>query len=200
MWYMFHYKGPTPKRHLAFANSSAIGSLDCGPLVGWKKIKQDREAKGEAPPKLVQKYHDKNGKLRYKGLPALRSSECQPHLGFIIQDRTFCCFGKFSSEITFKIMRNNFIIKISLVGFPFPRHYPPEFGKKLVSMFDDLLRNKSGMPHLPDPCPSAEATFASMAYDDKWHDASMVELCHWLRGGKDLRVPPSFRPLLPYRL
>ena len=97
-------------------------------------------------------------------------------------------------------MRNNFIIKISLVGFPFPRHYPPEFGKKLVSMFDDLLRNKSGMPHLPDPCPSAEATFASMAYDDKWHDASMVELCHWLRGGKDLRVPPSFRPLLPYRL
>jgi len=83
MWYMFHYNGPTPKRHLAFANSSAIGGLDCGPLVGWKKIKKEREAKGEAPPQLVQKYHDKQGKLRYKGLPALRSSECRPHLIFI---------------------------------------------------------------------------------------------------------------------
>ncbi|CAL1157256.1 unnamed protein product [Cladocopium goreaui] len=154
MWYMFHYNGPTPKRHLAFANSSAIGGLDCGPLVGWKKIKKEREAKGEAPPQLVQKYHDKQGKLRYKGLPALRSSE----------------------------------------------HYPADFGKKLVSMFADLIKNKSGMPRLPSPCPSAEATFASMSYDDKWHDASMVEVCFWLRGGKDLQVPPSFRPLLPHRL
>lgn len=75
MWYMFHYGGPTPKRHMAFSNSPAVCQLDAGPLRGWTRHKKEQEAKGQPVPKYVQKYVDKAGRTRYKGLPALRSSE-----------------------------------------------------------------------------------------------------------------------------
>ena len=71
---MFHYGGPSPKRHLAFSNSPAVGRLNAGQLRGWTKEKKKREAAGTAS-KLVVKYTDSKGKLRYKGGPALRKSE-----------------------------------------------------------------------------------------------------------------------------
>lgn len=66
-WWMAHYMGPTPKRHFAYSNSAAVGRLDRGVLSGWKK----RENKV----KTAVAYVDKQGKKRYKGTPALRSTE-----------------------------------------------------------------------------------------------------------------------------
>lgn len=82
---MRHYGGPTPKRHLAFSNSPAIGKLSMGQLVGWVKDKKEAEREGKPVKKLVTKYHDRNGKLRYKGEKALRSSELDPQL-LIVND------------------------------------------------------------------------------------------------------------------
>lgn len=69
---MYHYSGPTPKKHYAFANSPHIGRLWRGRLVGWtKKPKEERERKS-----TTIRYVDKQGRARWKGSPLLRSSEC----------------------------------------------------------------------------------------------------------------------------
>ena len=81
-----------------------------------------------------------------------------------------------------------------------PRNYPPGFGEKLVTIFQELINLKQGMPTLPDPVPDAKDTFSSMSYDDKWQDADVVSVVHWLRGGRDLAIPEEWRKLLPEKL
>ena len=83
---------------------------------------------------------------------------------------------------------------------PLPRHYPAKFGRKLVSIFSDLISDKRGLPTLPDTVPPAEETFSQMSFDDQWQDAQVVAVCHWLRGGKQLNIPQSFRDILPKKL
>lgn len=67
-------------------------------------------------------------------------------------------------------------------------------------MYDKLVYRKQGMPALPAVVPHAEETFASLGFEDKWKEASMVSVCRYLRGGKSLQVPTSFRSMLPERL
>ncbi|CAK8985362.1 unnamed protein product [Durusdinium trenchii] len=78
--------------------------------------------------------------------------------------------------------------------------YPPRFGLGLVSIYLDLVNEKIGPPPLPSIVPSAEETFQAMVFDDLWAEADLQAVCHYLRGGTCLAVPPSFRPLLPARL
>ena len=80
------------------------------------------------------------------------------------------------------------------------RNYPAAFGQKLVSIYKRLITEKHGLPSLPSHIPSAEECFNQMQFDDTWKDAEMASVCHWLRGGKGLAVPPSFRFLLPVKL
>ncbi|CAL1168005.1 unnamed protein product [Cladocopium goreaui] len=79
-------------------------------------------------------------------------------------------------------------------------HYPAKFGRKLVSIFSDLISDKRGLPTLPDRVPPAEETFSQMSFDDHWQDAQVVAVCHWLRGGKQLDIPQSFRDIIPKKL
>jgi len=67
-------------------------------------------------------------------------------------------------------------------------------------MFYLMIKEKRGMPELPEHVPSAAETFASMSFDDMWQEAFMADVCHYLRGGDYLKVPPSFSGLLPKRL
>ena len=69
-----------------------------------------------------------------------------------------------------------------------------------MAMYHKLVTQKQGMPALPAALPRAEDTFASLPFDDKWKEASMVSVCRYLRGGKSLEVPSSFRSVLPERL
>lgn len=55
-----------------------------------------------------------------------------------------------------------------------PRNYPRAFGKKLVSLFQELVTSKSGMPQLPDELPSGESVFSQMTFDDPWTDANVT--------------------------
>lgn len=79
-WWMAKYGGPTPKRHLAYSNTCHVKALDLGKLVGWTKLLKQREAAGEKVVKTVKKYHDKQGRLRYKGDVGLRTSESETYL------------------------------------------------------------------------------------------------------------------------
>lgn len=79
-WWMALYDGPTPKRHFAYSNSSAIRSLDLGRLVGWSKHVKAQEEQGVSRVKTVKKYHDKHGRERYKGDSGLRASESGTYL------------------------------------------------------------------------------------------------------------------------
>lgn len=76
-WWMALFGGPTPKRHVAYSNSPEIQRLDLGRLRGWTKMLKEEKAQGIHRVKTVQKYHDKNGKLRYKGAEGLKPSESE---------------------------------------------------------------------------------------------------------------------------
>jgi hypothetical protein len=67
-------------------------------------------------------------------------------------------------------------------------------------MFNKLISEKRGMPELPQTIPSTEEIFKSMDFSDMWHEASMASVCHYLRGGIHLKIPPSFRDLIPKKL
>ena len=80
------------------------------------------------------------------------------------------------------------------------RNYPPQFGLRLVELHDQVLATQRGTPELPQDVPTAFDTFRMMSYDDKWDDANMVECIRYILGCTALRIPDSFRPLLPATL
>jgi hypothetical protein len=80
------------------------------------------------------------------------------------------------------------------------RNYPPAFGKKFVDLFQDLVADQRGMPVLPASIPTTEEIFSSMSFEDNWGKAHMTAVCHYLRSGVHLKVPDSFRDLLPVKL
>lgn len=101
---------------------------------------------------------------------------------------------------TQQILFKSYYIDILLGPHHLPRNYPAAFGSKLVTIFEEMITNKKGMPVLPTNLPSAEETFQEMTFDDPWQDATVVSVCHWLRGGRSLRIPPTFRKVLPTKL
>ena len=42
-----------------------------------------------------------------------------------------------------------------------------------------------------------EAMLEGLDWDQIWEDASLRSVCHYLRGSKDLRLPPEIRALIP---
>ncbi|CAK9093029.1 unnamed protein product [Durusdinium trenchii] len=80
------------------------------------------------------------------------------------------------------------------------RNYPAKFGQKMATLMNDLISEKKGIPELPESTPSAESTFSSMTFEDLWSEAYLTSVCHYLRGGNYLKIPPSFRELVPKKL
>lgn len=81
-----------------------------------------------------------------------------------------------------------------------PRNYPRAFGEKLVALWSSLTTEKQGMPALPEDLPPATVTFESMDYGDKWSEANLVSVCHYLRAGSLLNIPANWRGLMPVKL
>ena len=187
------YGGPTPKRHVCWANSPAIQRLHVGPLQGWaQKVKAD-EASGKSRRKTVKKYVNKEGKACYKGDSGLKPSESKAHFDkarimYYVSLLVEKCSSSGMAALTFGDFS------------AFLRNYPRAFGVKFASLYHDLNKNKFGLPALPKHLPPAEESFAEMTFDDVWQDAQVVNLCHWLRGGRDLQIPDSFRNLIPKKL
>ena len=74
------YGGPTPKRHVAYSNSQAIQRINLGRLEGWEQKMKSQEAAGVPRVQTCTQYFDKKNQRRYKGAPALKTSESGPHL------------------------------------------------------------------------------------------------------------------------
>lgn len=106
------------------------------------------------------------------------------------KENTFICFRTASLQV----MRSN-----SLVPLPL-RVYPARFGMRLVDLWAKMITDKHGMPELPDTVPTAAETFQTLDFSDMWEESNLKSVCHWLRGGKNLAIPPHFRDLLPKRL
>ncbi|CAE7277616.1 unnamed protein product [Symbiodinium pilosum] len=77
------------------------------------------------------------------------------------------------------------------------REYPRKFGLKFTEIFAKLLADSRGRPALPSNLPSLEELFSSLDFEDNWDECDMVEVCRYLRGGKNLSIPASFRHVLP---
>ena len=75
-FWMGHYNARTPKRHVLFANSPAIGLLDLGKLT--------KRARRTTAPKTCVSYVDGRGRRRYKGTKHLKGTESLgPGLGML---------------------------------------------------------------------------------------------------------------------
>ena len=69
-----------------------------------------------------------------------------------------------------------------------------------MELFRNLVTEKHGMPELPPVVPKAEETFNEMVFGDLWDEAHMTSVCHYLRAGVHLKIPKTFRSLLPKKL
>ena len=67
-------------------------------------------------------------------------------------------------------------------------------------MFDGLISTKTGMPISPAVFPPACSTFSQMSFDDMWDEAHMSQVCHYVRAGKDSKIPEEFRDYIPRKL
>lgn len=67
-WWMRHYGGESPKRHVMFSNSPWVVELSLGRLVGWKK--ENNEGK-----KPCRTYVDSKGVRRFVGTKHLKGTE-----------------------------------------------------------------------------------------------------------------------------
>lgn len=107
---------------------------------------------------------------------------------FSSQKEIHLCFRTASLQV----MRSNSLVPL--------RVYPARFGMRLVDLWAKMITDKHGMPELPDTVPTAAETFQTLDFSDMWEESNLKSVCHWLRGGKNLAIPPHFRDLLPKRL
>ena len=79
------------------------------------------------------------------------------------------------------------------------RNYPIRFGWKLLQLRDLMLRD-----HSQPPSKRWDFTFGDMAavlanldWSNSWDEANIGSVCHYLRGSKDLVLPPEIRAIIP---
>lgn len=76
------------------------------------------------------------------------------------------------------------------------RHYPLKFGLRFLRVLPKMMMSCKKIPEsLPDEF-SAKDAFNSLPLDDMWEDADMESVMVYLKGNRDLRIPPSWRPHL----
>lgn len=198
-WYMLHYGSLTPKPHYAWCNSNAIGGLNMGRLLGWKK----RLALGDVPKvKTCETYKDKNGRTRYKGTAALRKTE---YLNFVMG----ICIIFMVSPILILGGTDQMVLLFPYILHQFKqasyfillREYPVRFGFKLVDLYHDLTTSSRGRAPFPiDPAgiPSAVESFRRMPEDaHALQFAQLDQVFNYLRRGKHMVIPKEWKNLVP---
>ena len=78
-----------------------------------------------------------------------------------------------------------------------PREYPGKFALKLVSLYNDLVGDKLGVPNLPNDVPPVPDILDSMALSDVWEEAEMGQVVQYLSSGTSLSLPTEYRRLFP---
>ena len=168
-WWMRNYGGPTAKPHYLYSNSKHVAKLQKGKL---------QRPVDPTPSNTCEHYINKNGKRCWVGTKKLKQTERKPQL----VNLCVACL----------LRRASFICSLTE-----PREYPPKFALKLVSLFNELVDEKAGVPSLPDPLPSISEMCDSATFADMWEEADMGEVVAYLRGGKGLRLSAEYRSLFP---
>ena len=83
-----------------------------------------------------------------------------------------------------------------------PRHYPPQFGLRLVRIHGALVRGAHGKPSIPPEFrqQSAEALFDQYEWNSLWHEACMHEVIVYLKGSQALELPQGWADVIPKSL
>ena len=73
-WWMRLYKSPSPKRHVAYANTTWVERFNLGRLIGWKPyMNPDHQT-------TVHCVDPVTGKKKWHGSRHLKKTQCNPHL------------------------------------------------------------------------------------------------------------------------
>ena len=76
-WWMRLYKSPSPKRHVANANTAWVEKFNLGRLIGWKpSMNPDHQT-------TVCWVDPVTGKKKWHGSRHLKKTQCNPHLVFV---------------------------------------------------------------------------------------------------------------------
>ena len=82
------------------------------------------------------------------------------------------------------------------------RHYPFRFGQRLAHLRGKFAATAQGKPHvsegthdLLEVMREVQTQFLDVA--DVWHDAKMEEVLLYLRGSKNLSIPPEYKEYIP---
>ena len=194
-WFMAHYGAWSPKPQYAWSNSSHIGRLNAGKLVGWLKWKR---AKDEPQLKTCEVYKNKKGQTCYKGTRNLRKSELLISILFGRCIYKFWIIHIFTRP--FKTAPSNMAIYIPSFDpcLPQLREYPVRFGFKIVDLYGDLTSTARGLAPFPAEVPSVFESFEAMPHDAgalEWAD--LVPVFNYLRQGKHMTIPDEWKSIVP---
>ena len=180
------YKGPSPKRHVAYSNSCWIARFNLGRLIGWKP--SHNKTKNTAT------YVDKvTGVKKWHGTKALKTTESIPQNQNIPPSAYI-----YTIVLLMPIYGNCRPHKNPQASLTWVRHYPLRFGMRLVQMFPRLLEDCRVAKTEPER--DAKEIFSSMVYLDNWDDADLRSCILYVRGSWNLRIPDDWRHLLPVRI
>ena len=76
------------------------------------------------------------------------------------------------------------------------------FARHLVDMLEDMKSTCRGAPVPPEQVPDAVVTFTQwpQVCQTDWQFIDFDELYTYLRGNKNLQIPPKWRGVIPNRL
>ncbi|CAE7499606.1 unnamed protein product [Symbiodinium necroappetens] len=78
--------------------------------------------------------------------------------------------------------------------------YPVAFAREMLRLLSDLKKHRAILPPLPGNLPSGQEMLGSLPSDfgrDEFSCAAVSKVYNYLRGGKNLNIPSSWRAVLP---
>ena len=98
----------------------------------------------------------------------------------------------------------HFLLKMHIDPLLHLRIYPLQFAEAVAGIFDELVATRMGCPEVS---PDAQETFLDLLGMDEPAEVADLFTCadfgnvyDYLRGGKNLRLPPEYRFYFPVRV
>lgn len=197
---MQHYAAPTPKRHYGYSNSDRVLLLDKGKLRKHQRTPKSNRLK------TADVYWDRNGVKRYKGNANLRPTQN------LVEKAAVLFMFKVAQYLYRKYVQFN--IRVACHPYPpkhtvpidsqrwGPRIYPMPFARRVVDLLEEMKSTRKGAPVAPAAVPDARDVFAQWpsSISEDWEYSALADVYTYLRGNRNLKIPPTWRGIIPDRL
>lgn len=169
-WWAAHYRAPTPKRHICWANSPAIVHFDMGTL---SRVLQKELAKKNNHAKPTETYSS-GGKKRFKGTKHLRATGPLPQLSR-------------NQTVTDSPLGPNMACYLFVLEL---RNYTPMFGVRVTRLHSRFLSTRAPLPPISQDVLDlpVKPFFAHLPWVDLWEDGNIREVIFYLRGCETLNL------------